>query len=784
MRSDVPAGWTTKSSDEFVGHLAHEVGRTRPGQFALLLGAGASASSGIPVASKLVADWLVELYHQSRSGTDQTDYDPRTLDAAIEWASERFPEVPFDREALGAAYSTVILERHPSEEARQRTFHELCAAKRPGFGYAAIALLMSGAYKVPAGQALPRDAFNVALTTNFDDLLTVALHLWGHRRPLVVNHDGLARFASVTSPDPIVVHLHGAYQTELRNTTSELATLRGVLSGRVRNLLSDRDLVVIGYGGHDPGVSKLLASVDDYRRTVWWLSRRPPSPSDALNTWLDGLSSKVWVPIDSFDRFAFALGVRLGISIPDEQRTADYLRSVSDDWSNQTKDHAPGEIRKSIRQQNQQQRTVYDVMLAAHAEADPKRSDKVWTQALSEPRFAHDARLLGGYAVFLATTKRDDADAEKYFKIAIDADPTSSTNLSNYAIFLKKRGSDDDHIHAEELFERALDADPSHAEILGSYATFLSNVRTNYDRAEELFQRALDADPGDATNLGNYAVFLRQVRDDNRRAEDLFRRAVSADPTDASVLCNYAAFLTEVDGDNAHAHELFERAVAAAPDDARVLGNFAFFLTSTLGDHDRAENLFERAIGIEPSDAFNLGRYAVFLTGVRQDHVRASELFERAIAADDQDASNFGNYALFLSSSQAGSFRDYELAEELYERATNLGADNATLLGSYAAFLSIREHHDRAQELFEAAIEADPYHAVNLGNFALFLSNDLKDHDRAEEFFERAIAAHPPLANNFRIYADFQANIRGNQYRARKLRARALELDPEPDERD
>ena len=39
----------------------------KPGRFALLLGAGASRSSGIPTSGELIARWLVQLWMRSLS---------------------------------------------------------------------------------------------------------------------------------------------------------------------------------------------------------------------------------------------------------------------------------------------------------------------------------------------------------------------------------------------------------------------------------------------------------------------------------------------------------------------------------------------------------------------------------------------------------------------------------------------------------------------------------------------------------------------------------------------
>jgi tetratricopeptide (TPR) repeat protein len=60
---------------------------------------------------------------------------------------------------------------------------------------------------------------------------------------------------------------------------------------------------------------------------------------------------------------------------------------------------------------------------------------------------------LFSYAVFLSQIRKDYDEAEKYFKLSIEADPNDSINLISYAVFLREIRKDYDK--AEKYFKIA-----------------------------------------------------------------------------------------------------------------------------------------------------------------------------------------------------------------------------------------------------------------------------------------------------------------------------------------
>src|SRR5262245_42539533 len=306
------------------------------------------------------------------------------------------------------------------------------------------------------------------------------------------------------------------------------------------------------------------------------------------------------------------------------------------------------------------------------------RAGRLFTGWASNPDFIqervkesdHKAFWLGQYAAFLENQRRDYGEAERFYKLAVNADANDANNLGNYALFLKNQRQDYDE--AERFYKRAVEADPNDARNLGNYALFLSDERRDYDEAERFYKRAVEADPNHARNLGNYAFFLSDQRRDYEEAERFYKRAVEADPNHAINLGNYALFLENQRRDYDEAERFYKRAVEADPNNANSLGNYALFLNNQRPDYDDAELVYHLAVEVVPNHANNRGNYASFLKIQRRDYDEAERFYKRAVEVDPNHANNLGNYALFLSHERP----DYDEAERFYKRAVEADPNN------------------------------------------------------------------------------------------------------------
>ncbi|MCL5096249.1 MAG: SIR2 family protein, partial [Candidatus Omnitrophica bacterium] len=207
-------------------------------RFAFFIGSGCSVSSGIPAAANLVkSHWLPRL-RDLRA--------PRRKDLE-KWAADAI--AGYSAENPAAAYGSVMDQLFLLPEERQREVEMLCEGKFPGFGYAALANLMT----------MEGGRFNVALTTNFDDLVADALYLFTQARPLVVPHESLGNYLRPTHTRPLVVKLHGDHRLPPLNTRHASEEVKNDVEKRVRAVVRDRGLIFLGYGGNDESTASMLS---------------------------------------------------------------------------------------------------------------------------------------------------------------------------------------------------------------------------------------------------------------------------------------------------------------------------------------------------------------------------------------------------------------------------------------------------------------------------------------------------------------------------------------------
>jgi SIR2-like domain len=211
----------------------------------LLLGAGASLRSGIPLAGGVVEKAARWAYARDNGRSDD---DPRL---------QRSDWLPWlrkltwydDAKSFAENYPYVVEHLLQPRQARAEFFRKLLnPGVDPSPGYEKLAeFLHVGPVK------------NI-LTTNFDTILPQVRVL--KRRPHVIDVIQTAadytKF-STTPLHPQLVYLHGSvdHYTD-RNLIDEVQRLDGAMVTMLVPLLRDHPLVVVGYRGAEPSVMKHL----------------------------------------------------------------------------------------------------------------------------------------------------------------------------------------------------------------------------------------------------------------------------------------------------------------------------------------------------------------------------------------------------------------------------------------------------------------------------------------------------------------------------------------------
>ncbi len=216
-----------------------------------LLGAGASASAGIPTAWDMVWEFKQLLFISQRRASPQTVADLSNpairaqLQAHID-SSEHLPPSGAPDE-----YAALFEAAYPAEADRRAYLDAKVAGAKPSFGHLALATLMRA------------QLTRLVWTTNFDSLVADACaKIYDATGPLTTVDLNAPDQAAQLIGDgrwPIEVKLHGDFRSRrLKNTSDELrhqdARLRQVLVDSCRRF----GLVVAGYSGRDDSVMNAL----------------------------------------------------------------------------------------------------------------------------------------------------------------------------------------------------------------------------------------------------------------------------------------------------------------------------------------------------------------------------------------------------------------------------------------------------------------------------------------------------------------------------------------------
>ena len=243
------------------------------------LGAGASASAGVPTAFNMVWDFKRQLFITQTKVAPQavSDLSNPTVRSRIQEhiaASERFPLPGSPNE-----YAILFEEVYPVEADRRRYLDEKLSGAKPSFGHLALATLMK------AGRT------RLVWTTNFDTLIADAC-------AKVYDTTGALTTVDLDAPSlavqniqegrwPVEVKLHGDFRSRsLKNTTAELRSQDVRLRQMLVNSCRRFGLVVVGYSGRDDSVmdalEEALAAPDAFPAGLFWLHRGEDIPFDRV----------------------------------------------------------------------------------------------------------------------------------------------------------------------------------------------------------------------------------------------------------------------------------------------------------------------------------------------------------------------------------------------------------------------------------------------------------------------------------------------------------------------
>lgn len=272
-----PQAWDEVSLDDFTRRFA-----LRSKSLMWFLGAGTSASAGIPTATDLIWEFKQKLFVSQRKVPRQAVEDlgspavREQLQAHID-SLGRLPERDSPDE-----YAALFESVYPAESDRSAFLASKVGGGSPSYGHVVLAGLMQA------------ELTSLVWTTNFDPLVADACARvfggTGNLTSVDLDRPHLGEEAVSSQRWPVEIKLHGDFRSRrLKNTPDELRQQDGKLRQLLVNTCQRYGLVVIGYSGRDESVMNTLAEALDtpgaFPGGLFWLYRgsgEPPGPVQRL----------------------------------------------------------------------------------------------------------------------------------------------------------------------------------------------------------------------------------------------------------------------------------------------------------------------------------------------------------------------------------------------------------------------------------------------------------------------------------------------------------------------
>jgi hypothetical protein len=258
----------------------------------LLLGAGASVTSGVPTASDLVLELLRSEYSANKHLPPRDAHiQPESKIRA--WATRALPWFnPNDHKR--SEYEQVMENVLRLPDARNAFLRRKLARAKPGKGYLRLGSLIS------------RGWFNTIWTTNFDHMVRACTH---HLPEPLEEVNALDQFTTldVSLTRRRLIRLHGDFwHGDLINTPEEFRSMPQVRYEALQRLLLTQGLIVVGYGGRDRSIMDALIDVardsTNLHKGLFWCIRKDTTCPPFVRRLVQVCGQRAYlVEIDGFD---------------------------------------------------------------------------------------------------------------------------------------------------------------------------------------------------------------------------------------------------------------------------------------------------------------------------------------------------------------------------------------------------------------------------------------------------------------------------------------------------
>ena len=630
-------------------------------EFSLFLGAGASRSSGVVLASEMIREWR-ELAFREQAGPNE----------AFEAWCARQPWFGTPTE-----YSDLFEVLYPDERARQKYVEPKIESAFPGWCYVYLANIVREGH------------FNLVFTTNFDDLVNEALTRFIGYNAVVCAADSEVATINVATARAKVVKLHGDYLFKsLKNTRDELERLTANMGRKFAEFSRQCGMVVLGYAGADESIMSALATllddVESFPNGIYWGVHDVAAPLPVPLERLVAAHPKRLrlFRCEDFDVFMALLHERLRLPAP--MTIAEPLKAARTTFD------------RLLAQTTQLQRV--NTTIRAHAE-------RLAEQLGGSIAQVSEAASLDLFDAQIALGSRDHAGAlarvERYS--ASHPDDAQALTIWGSALMIQSEEDGAGHLaeQAAAKWREAVRSDPKWAVARYNLVRYHA-LRQEYREAIAEAEALLELAPRDA-NLRLNLAQLYGSAGRTREGLQTVERLLALDP-DNPVLHVTRAALLEQRGRPVEALGAIQRALQIAPANPWVRIQAAQGYVRT-GRPLEAASEFNQAIQLDPRNTSFRIQAAMFFLGTNQ--AAQALLHLREAARLEPDASEVRGW-LATAHMAMGTMAD---AQREIETALQIDPNESRLLATAGQIYATNNQPDRAEQCLQRAIEANP-HAI------------------------------------------------------------------------
>ena len=514
-------------------------------RFCFFLGAGASVTSGIPAASKLIDLWDEKI----RTRFPAEEYE--------QWKKDK----QIDEQTKYSHYSDYYEKQFSSNPVDGYNFLEKkMKDASPSGGYACLAFLLT------------QTPHKVVVTTNFDRLTEDAVTLYSHEFSLIVGHVAMAHYITSEIARPTVVKIHHDLLLDPKSKNAELQQLDERWQKALSAIFSKYHPIFVGFAGNDPDVMDYLIQYADrfqegneWKKPYWTIYGNE-KPEGKVEVFLNK-SNAFLIHNNGFDDMMARLALTLRVAIPSEK-----------DYQEQAK-----------KQYNKLQDAFAKVQDGSKASPDDNTQDP--SESLADTP-ADDTPV--------PPIKVSDALPDSPETPVVDS-PQWDQDASDTTLYLRAVVLHNDMHYQESLalLRELIQRNPDNARYHDSCGVTLHEMG-RYEEALAEEQKAVELEPDNAGYHYSCGVTLHEMgRYEEALAEE--QKAVALEPDNAGYHYSCGVTLHKM-GRYEEALAEKQKAVALEPDNARYHDSCGVTLHE-MGRYEEALAEKQKAVALEPDNA-------------------------------------------------------------------------------------------------------------------------------------------------------------------------------------